>query len=268
MDPSITPTSQTSKYRLILLLMLAAFSFAAAQSLDEWIGMAERGRTDEVKSQLETIRRQYGREPAMLYLSALLESDGDSAVEQYRTLCEQYPQNQYCPGAMLKIAEFYYVSGLYIKSGDWLKQYLRRTPGAADKKRALDLLRRSLTISGNADSVAYYLDLYGGQSPGDSGSESGSAEASKASAAKTPAASPRGGYGVQVGLFGSLENAGKRLQLLQSSGYEGQIRITIKNGKAMHAVVVGNYATDARARQISSQIKARLGLDSFVVKEE
>ncbi|NOZ08256.1 MAG: SPOR domain-containing protein [FCB group bacterium] len=231
--------------------------------------MAERGRTDEVNDHINSIRQQYSGDAGLIYLSALLETDGDRAVGQYQTLCDKYPRNQYCPRAMLKLAEYYYVSGLYIKSGDWLKQYLRQTTNAADKKRALNLLRRSLTISGNADSVNYYLKLFGGSSADDH-PETGSAEVPKTGAAKDEVTTPvgRGGYGVQVGLFGSLENAGKRLKLLQSSGYDGQIRITIKNGKAMHAVVIGNYATDVKAREISRQIKASLGLDSFVVKEE
>ncbi len=270
MAPLITrilPKSSAVLCRQLLLLTLSV-SLLCSQTIDEWIALAERGQLDNVRDHLSDIRQHYGTDPGLIYLSALLEEDGAGAVDQYRDLCDQYPGNPYCHRALLKIAEFYYTSGLYIKSGDWLKKYLRKGPQDKDKKRALKLLERSMTISGNADSVSYYRDLFSGHSPDEKLPVAEPVVPPPNGENKMqPIVSGKGDYAVQVGLFSSIENAGKQLNRLQEKGFAGRISISIKNGKALHAVIIGPYATDADAREISKKIKSGLGLDSFVIKE-
>lgn len=247
--------------------------FLISGELEDSIDKYLSGQETDVTENYAYLQEKYGDEPSFIFLNASIEEQGPAAVAKYKDLYEQHPENKYSPVAVMKLAEYYYVTGLYIKACEWLKKFLYHYPQHESSVRALRLLDRALSISGEADSARYYVDYYTDKTiriseilPDQPILNPNLEPIDEPEYFSMQAQAGEMKYGVQVGLFGSLENAGKRLQMLQDNGYSGRIQISVRDGRSLNAVVIGEYDTDDKARKISNKIKSSLGLDSFVVE--
>jgi DedD protein len=97
------------------------------------------------------------------------------------------------------------------------------------------------------------------------------APAPEALSAPSPAAptagpaSPRGGYVIQVGAFGSLASARKLVADLIKDGYKAFVAPAVKrSGKTLHPVQVGPEPDRASADRLAKRLKAR-GLPTAIV---
>jgi hypothetical protein len=100
-----------------------------------------------------------------MYLAALLETDGDKAREQYQQLFKHHPNSEYSDDAVMKIAEYYYAAGLYIKSSEWSKRMPRYYARSEHIDRAIKLFLNALIISGSKDTAFYYSKVFKKQFP-------------------------------------------------------------------------------------------------------
>jgi tetratricopeptide (TPR) repeat protein len=72
-------------------------------------------------------------------------------------------------------------------------------------------------------------------------------------------------YAVQVGAYATPENAKKQKLLFEGLGYSVEIRNKVREGKTVHLVWVGDYATYADAQEVSETLKTQHGIDAVVV---
>jgi cell division protein FtsN len=77
---------------------------------------------------------------------------------------------------------------------------------------------------------------------------------------------PAQGWGVQIGAFYEYGNVLIQAEKLQKQfGEPVIVSINELNGKTVYKVVVGDYATDAPARELLKRVKAA-GISSFLRK--
>ena len=92
------------------------------QDVKKYLTIIQKGGIREVRGKLPELISKYPNNPGILYLKALTTVDGESAIKQYRAFVENFSDSPYSDDAVMKIAEFYYASGLYIQSAKWLKK--------------------------------------------------------------------------------------------------------------------------------------------------
>jgi len=72
-------------------------------------------------------------------------------------------------------------------------------------------------------------------------------------------------YAVQVGAYTALENATKQKSFFEELGYSVEIRNKVRDGKTMHLVWVGDFATYGEAQKLSETLQTKYTIDALVV---
>ena len=107
----------------IIYLITICCSFLFSQDhIDALIQDVLNGSRDSVAIVLFSIEEEYPNNPSVLYLKGLLETDGEKAMTIFSKLYHTHPTSDYGDDAVMKVAEYYYVAGLYVQSADWLKK--------------------------------------------------------------------------------------------------------------------------------------------------
>ena len=130
--------------RLTFLLNIFISTLFCQEQLDILIQEVLSGSKDSAAIYLPIIEKQYPRNPNMLFLKGLLETDGEEAMQIFVELYNNHPTSEYGDDAVMKVAEFYYASGLYIQSAKWLKKMPLYYSRSQHIERAIKLFLNSL----------------------------------------------------------------------------------------------------------------------------
>ncbi len=216
-------------------------AFASAQDgqpdVQRRLEMIERGQDEAVKSELPALMTSYQNHPGVLYLQAVLTTDGSEAAKLYQNIVDNFPKSEWADDALYKLYQYYYSIGLY-KTGDQKLQQLRQefpfsTYAVAEKPP----------------------------------------EPSKTPAQETPAdVKPTGSvekyptsFTVQVGAFSTLQNAEELKTKFEKENYSSNIFTIVNDGRKLHKVWVGEFQTYEDAKRFTGEIRRKFGLGSIVV---
>ena len=154
------------KYLTIILLCIVTFSFTEEFSeLKSYIDKIESGNMDVPYELIDSYEKIVPNHPVYLYLRGLAETDGEKSVEFYKKLYSIDPNHEYADNAAMKIGEYYYSKGLYVKSADWLKKIPVYYPRSEQSENGVDLFLKSLIIAGKKDTAMFYLKIIKNQIP-------------------------------------------------------------------------------------------------------
>ncbi len=148
------------------LIIILTISFIFAQKLiDKYIEQVMRGDISEAIDKLPEYIASYPNHDGVLYLSALLETDGALAKEKFSQIYNIDKTSKYADKSVIKVSEYYYAAGLYHKEAEWLKKIPRYYSRSDNLYKSLKLLINSLVVSGNIDSAVYYVKVFKKQFP-------------------------------------------------------------------------------------------------------
>ncbi|HEY4612242.1 MAG TPA: SPOR domain-containing protein [Bacteroidota bacterium] len=199
--------------------------------------MIEKGQDDAVKAELPTLLTNYQNHPGVLFLQAVLTTDGTEASKIYQSIIDNFPKSEWADDALYKLYQYYYSIGLY---------------KTADQKA--DQLKRDYPFS------AYAAD----ETP---------AKQAKAPPQEQPAVIRKAStvpkfstsFTLQVGAFSTLQNAEELRTRFEREGYVSNIFTIVKNGQKLHKVWVGEFQSQDEAKRFSGEIKKKFNLESMVV---
>ncbi len=246
------------KIKIIFSLVVTPMLFS--QNIDLYLSLIEEGKIDGVKENLPELLSKYPENAGVLFLKALLTSEGDSAIKQYKRILSDYPDTRYAPESAMKIGEYFYARGLYTQSANLLKNIPTRYPRFPEMQRLTDLMINSFNAIGEADSAQYYGLMIKSMFPFlDTKPIEKNSKLSQVFDFKKKT-KKNGPYVVQVGAFSSKENA-KRLKLQVSQlGHDVSINKVDSNGKTFYAVRINRYSSKKRAEEIGKDMKSKLGV--------
>ena len=232
-----------------------------------YLSLIHEGQSEGVKENLPELISKYPNDPGVLYLQALLTSNGMKSLEFYSKLIEKFPESKYAGEASVKIGEYFYARGLYSQAGRQLCSIPRRYPRLPNMQAIIDMMVSSFQAIGEEDSVKYYSSLYQSMFPnldiddfGIKRIDPANAEIYKKKSNKQPRP-----YVVQIGAFGSIQNANRlKLQVTQI-GYDVEISKVQTNGKSLNAVRVMRFRSKTAAERVGQTIKKKLGIDFRVL---
>ncbi|MBD3185116.1 hypothetical protein GF312_22740 [Candidatus Poribacteria bacterium] len=75
-------------------------------------------------------------------------------------------------------------------------------------------------------------------------------------------------YTIQVGIFGSRDNAQKLMKILNSYEYKSWIIQEQRSGKTFNTVMVGRFSSEDEAENFGKSLKLRISyIDNYIVRE-
>ena len=249
------------------ILFLSFNAYLLPQNVDMYLSLIHEGQSQGVKENLPELISKYPNDPGVLYLQALLTTNGMKSLEMYGNLIEKFPESKYAGEASVKIGEYFYARGLYSQAGRQLCSLPRKYPRILNMQRVIDMMVSSFQAIGEGDSVKYYVGIYQSMFPNLDITRYGIERldlSNRERFEKNSTKQPRP-YVVQIGAFGSIQNANRlKLQVTQI-GYDVAISAVRTNGKSLNAVRVVRFNSKSAAERVGQTIKKKLGIDYRVL---
>jgi len=215
--------------------------------------LIEQGKEEIVRAELPTLMTQYQNNPGVLYLQAVLTTDGSEAAKMYQNIVDNFPRSEWADDALFKLYQYYYSIGLY-KTADQKYQQLKQDyPFSAYAMEQTPLAEETPKPQKEQKEVKQQKEIV---------------EPRENVPSSTPSQQPQkynAGFTVQVGAFSTLNNAEILKSKFEQEGYTCNIFTIMSNGKKLHKVWVGEYRTYDEAKAVSSELKEKFGLNAIVV---
>jgi tetratricopeptide (TPR) repeat protein len=226
----------------IVLTVLSAPAFGQTSGATEpdirrRLELIEKGQADAVKAELPALLTTYQNDPGVLYLQAVLTSDGTEAAKLYQNIVDNFPKSEWADDALYRLYQYYYAIGLYKTAEQKLMQLKEQYPFSAYATEEMP--------SGGRKTVAEE---------------------------KPATTKPRGkvqkyasGFTIQVGAFSTMQNAEDLKARFEKEGYSANIFTKELNGTKLYKVWVGEFQTYDEARRFTGEVKKKFNLASMVV---
>lgn len=229
---------------IVMLILTTASAGVCAQSstgtepdIQRRLELIEKGQGDAIKAELPALMTAYQNHPGVMFLQAVLTSDGSESAKMYQNIVDNFPRSEWADDALYRLFQYYYSIGLY---------------KTAEQK--LDQLKAQYPFSAYASE------------------ETPTTEQKTAPEEKAPPVKAKGkvqkyatGFTIQVGAFSTLQNAEDLKAKFEREGYSSNIFTIVTNGKKLHKVWVGEFQTYDEARRFTAEIKKKFSLASIVV---
>lgn len=292
------------KNKISLLIFLVVYGTALpifGQYAEEYIQQVQQGQYDQAKTALPQLIQQHPNDAGVLYLRALLETDGEKAYQYFKDLADNHRGSAYKDEAIMQVAEYLYAKGLYISAEKYLRRIPIHHPRSPHMERAVNMLINSMMQAGKVDSARTWKRVLARQFPGidlnadvesrpskvDEDSLTALAppepvdlsrenpytepadEGVQNAVKKTPepvVQPPKKQFALQVGAFSTLQNAREQKDLFESYGYPVQIRERKRGNLQLYLVWIGSYDSREEAKRAGNSIEKRINLPFFIVE--
>jgi cell division septation protein DedD len=225
---------------LALLIMghfLVAQTNITEPDIRQRLEMIERGQADAVRAELPSLMTNYQNNPGVMYLQAILTTDGAEAAKIYQSIVDNFPKSEWADDALYKLYQYYYSIGLYKTADQKLAQLKEEYPFSAYAAEPNPVTEEKPTTK------------------------------EKPSVVKPTEALPKfaTNFTVQVGAFSTLQNAEELKAKFEKEGYGSNIFTIVTNGRKLYKVWVGEYQSYEEAKRFTVEIKKKFNLASIVV---
>jgi hypothetical protein len=199
--------------------------------------LIENGQADAIRAELPSLMTNYQNNPGIMYLQAVLTTDGAEAAKLYQNIVDNFPKSEWGDDALYKLYQYYYSVGLYKTAEQKLVQLKEEYPFSA---------------------YAVEQNPMTGEKP---------ATKEKPSIVKPKGTVPKfaTNFTVQVGAFSTLQNAGDLKVKFEKEGFSSNIFTIVSNGKKLHKVWVGEFQTYDEAKKVTLDINKKFNLAAIVV---
>jgi len=249
------------------LLILVIPIFLSGQNVDMFFSLINEGQILGVREKVPELISKYPNDPGVLYLQAILTIEGNKALEFYGQIIERFPESKYSIESSVKIGEYFYSKGLYTQAAKQLCLIPRKYPRYPEIERIVDLMASSFMAIGADDSLRYYLGIYESMFPNLNFQNNFKREkVNKISKTElTTEVREVKPYVIQIGAFGSIQNA-KRLKLQVSQiGYKVELVPVRTNGRSLNTVRIIRYKSKSEAERVGKLVKNKLGIEFRVL---
>ena len=254
----------------IFLYLTLLYSFLYSNQVNIMIEEILSGKNkilgDEILLQIDSMDSKNDKN--ILILKGLVESNGEKSYKYFKDYIDSNINNQYNEVAISKVSEYYYTSGLYIKSSEWYKKLIMNYPNSKNLEAGINYFLNSLSVVGKLDSAKYYSKILHDKYPNlkfnpqfyDGGNKNNINNKEK----KTKIGV---NYSVEVALYETYAKAMSLKSILSSEGFLSRIDELFINNKKMYALRVGHYKDRQSAENIKKRIRSRLGLSNLIIIE-
>jgi tetratricopeptide (TPR) repeat protein len=199
--------------------------------------MIEKGQGEAVRAELPALMTNYQNNPGLMYLQAVLTTDGTEAAKLYQNIVDNFPKSEWADDALYKLYQYYYSIGLYKTADQKLTQLKEEYPFSTYATEQNLVVEEKPTVK-----------------------------------EKPVVVKPKGtvqkfatNFTIQVGAFSTLQNAGELKAKFEKEGYPSNIFTIVSQGRKLHKVWVGEFQTYDEAKQFAAKVKKKFNLTAMVV---
>ncbi|MCO6474332.1 MAG: SPOR domain-containing protein [Melioribacteraceae bacterium] len=224
------------KYFLILLFLSTVIITGQEIDIVPELKMIEEGKIDEAQESLASLLSSSPNDPSVIFLDGVLTEEGESALEKFEAVYNNFPSSRYADAALYRIFSFYYALGIYNRAEDYLDKLKSEYPKSPYIKAA------DRTIPDEDASII---------------------TDTKPTIEQTVKQS--GNFTVQAGAFLNMNNAQKLQENLQSSGYLVEIFPKEVGGSILNVVTVGRFENPEEAQSLIQYLKSTYDLNGRII---
>ena len=267
-----------AKVLFILILPLLLY----AETFDSYYTMIDQGKYDYIREKLPELKRNFSSSPDVLYISGLVETNGEQAIHIFIDFYKKYPKHDKADNAFIKIIEYDYTRGLYNKSIKNCNSFIKDYSTSENIETGINILINSYNATGKQDSAIYFYNKYKKLIPHLNLTYNNSQYKPNLEIIKedkkdknfvsyenqNPLTDDTSGfqYTLQFGAFTSPTNANYLKDKLNKNGYNAYTKkIEGKNGQLI-SVRVGYFESRRIAEKMGKNIKKHENLDFMIIK--
>lgn len=255
--------------RFVLSFMLAGSMLATAQlsepDINKYMALVQQGEAEQVRAELPALLSRYPNHPGVLYLRGVVTTDGAQAVRIYQSVVDNFPSSPWAADALYRVYQYYYALGLY-RTAELKMAQLRKDYPNSEHVRANTEVETAKLPEEKGEGPSSVLDSTGVRVPVPGREEVkdlSAVTAADSGQARRGEAQTR--FSLQVGAYGSQENAHKQQLFFEHLGYPVGVQTKVKDSRSLYTVMVGIFETYDEAKARSVEIKKKYNIDSFVV---
>jgi len=122
--------------------------------------MVEKGNYEYIRQNLPELKRNHPNDPDVLFLSGLVETDGELAINIFTDFQKKYPKHDKADNAFIKIIEHDYTRGLYNKSIKNCSKFVKLYPGSESIENCINVMINSYHAVEKSDSAHFFYEKY------------------------------------------------------------------------------------------------------------
>lgn len=231
--------------RLLATILLFSFLSISAQEINivPELKLIEAGELDAARTSLAKLKSTSPDDPSVIFLDAVLTTQGDIAVDKYNTIYQKYPESNYADAALYRIFSYYYSLGVYKKAEEYLGELKSGYPDSPYIKAA----DRNIP---DKDFDAEVVEIK---------------SAPEQKVIIPVVTKTTSNFTVQAGAFLNIANAKSLQSKIQSDGYFSEIRPKEVGGSILNVVMVGKLQTEDKAAQILDYLRTKHKLNGRIV---
>ena len=216
-----------------LLLLLPIKGYAQEQNIVAYLKQIETGDRTKAEEFVKAAGSSHNN-ASIFFLEAVLTPNGESALERYLNVYENYPNSSYADASLFRIFSYYYALGYYKQAESYLNQLKEFYPNSP-------YIKMSNRVIPDEDLIV---------------------ETQQA----TPVAQTESEYKftVQAGAFLNLENAKKLKSGFESDGYSCEIQTKDVGGSILNVVLVGKFTERGQTGALLEHLKNKYKINGRV----
>jgi hypothetical protein len=247
------------KYIIVALFILMSTvpSFAQDAIVNEYLQQYSQGKMNEVRTALPDLLVEYPNDPGVKLLLAIVLEDADKALEIYKDIIMKGPESPWADDAYWRLVQYFAVKGDVDKAEFELANFRKRYPTSEYLITATDVVRTCRSFINTSEKKAKAAEKKGISESENKTSQKSENQVPKKETGTNDVKS--GNYGLQVGVFSTLEKAESEKEKFMSNRLRTSIEEKMVEGKKMFAVVIGNYSSMEAAEAAKQIIQQQCG---------
>jgi cell division septation protein DedD len=273
--------------RIFLLILLSVFIIQTVETKADndriryYLQLVAQGKIDEVKRDLPDLLIDYPDDPGIQLLHAVVVADIFKAVQVYERIVTNYPTSEFADDAYWRIVQFYAVKGDTTSAQKVMDMYREAFPDSPYLITAAEAIRAAKGVSKTSGRTTI-LKLTGKKtepkkvSPKKTekqhvtivpASTQTQTTQPSATAHKVKTAQKTGHYGLQVGLYSTVDAAESEVERFRDMRLKADIVIKEINGVKRYAVVIGDYSTRESAEAAKNIVQEQCNCTPLIFEK-
>ena len=222
--------------KLFFICFLSLFQIsitAQDQNIVNYLKQIENGNRSKAEEFVKAAGSNHNN-PSIYFLEAVLTPNGESALERYLNVYENYPHSAYADASLFRIFSYYYALGYYKRAEsylDQLKEFYPKSPYIKMTNR--DIPDEDLVVE-------------------------------KEEITPVPKDETEYKFTVQAGAFLNLDNAKKLMSDFKSDGYACEIQTKDVGGSILNVVLVGKFIERSQTGPLLEHLKNKYKINGRV----
>ena len=246
---------------LFFIILFIISSNIYANSLELMIDEIINNKNKITKDEILEFSKIKSEDLNMYILKGLIENNGIKSKEHFELYLSKVPEGKYSILAKVKLGEYYYASGSYIKASKWYKDVILNHSYSIYHKSAINYFLNSLSVSNQLDSSKYYTKLLETKYPKlkfNHQFHDNNSYNQKINTIKSE-------YSIEIGIYENYSEASNYKGILSTEGFLARIDEVIINNKKLFSLRVGYYKNYEKAEMQKKRIYARIGLNNLTI---